>query len=423
MCPIGTHGCVCPGHSAPLPTSRRAPRCGSFTYTWGSILQISIMVPCLCVLPPPHCSTSRASAATSAAATTRTAGSSSASTAGSRPAGPGAIGPRNSNGTAATAPSLGPYTHSSAPRASPAPAARASPHDAARRSSGASGNGSPAQPCPSRSPAGLHVHQPDARASHGSAPAAPKPLASSFTNVPQPQLAARTRVAQDILGDSGPESRDYETHGSPTTGSTATTTSTAVAAPAVVAPDGPAPTEQDELCELAAAGIIVACQLDGSGVCDVSMRGITRLPSALSKFFRWRGGWGVPRTGQLTLTVPGLGEWGNGPNSKDGSEGVAISKPCLYPHLRSNGTQVHNACRHPLPLLSGRRARWSGNCSCKATAWPPRACRRCTCCPGSRRWTCLPTFWRWVRRRPCIARVAGRAPWVRVEHGRLAATS
>ncbi|KAG2493804.1 hypothetical protein HYH03_008023 [Edaphochlamys debaryana] len=50
------------------------------------------------------------------------------------------------------------------------------------------------------------------------------------------------------------------------------------------------PTEQDQLCDLAAAGIIVAAQ-QGSprGVVDASMRGITRLPPALLRFFRAEG--------------------------------------------------------------------------------------------------------------------------------------
>ncbi|GLI64965.1 hypothetical protein VaNZ11_008372, partial [Volvox africanus] len=62
----------------------------------------------------------------------------------------------------------------------------------------------------------------------------------------------------------------------------------AVTAVAVEDPAGPAQTEQDSTCEVAAASIIVMCQ--ASGICDVSMRGVTRLPPSLYKFFRAEGG-------------------------------------------------------------------------------------------------------------------------------------
>ncbi|KAG2423468.1 hypothetical protein HXX76_015338 [Chlamydomonas incerta] len=113
---------------------------------------------------------------------------------------------------------------------------------------------------------------------YATAPAAAQPPIASSATSSQPQLAPRTRVAQDILGDQPPGAAIPGTSEPP---------ATAAVAAAVVAV--PAPTEQDELCELAAAGIIVACQMDGDGVCDVSMRGITRLPPALTKYFRAEG--------------------------------------------------------------------------------------------------------------------------------------
>ncbi|KXZ50937.1 hypothetical protein GPECTOR_14g182 [Gonium pectorale] len=50
---------------------------------------------------------------------------------------------------------------------------------------------------------------------------------------------------------------------------------------------GDPPTESDAQCEAAAAGIIAACQ--AGGLCDVAMRGVTRLPPALLRFFRAEG--------------------------------------------------------------------------------------------------------------------------------------